>query len=59
MNYIPEHTKKNVGGFEDKIVSLFKTYTIKQTVYLRGKKLSKLKTQKQFEENINKSIRNP
>ena len=33
-----------VGGFKDKIVRLFKTNTPKQTVYRRGKKLSKPKT---------------
>ena len=45
INYIPEPIRKNVGGFKDKIVSLFKTNTPKQTVYGRGKKLSKPKTQ--------------
>ena len=30
-----------MGGFEDKIVSLFKKKTSKQTVYGRGKKISK------------------
>ena len=29
-----------MGGFEDKIVSLFKKNTSKQTVYGRGKKIS-------------------
>ena len=42
-NYIPEPIRKSVGGFKDKIVSLFKTNTPKQTVYGREKKLSKLK----------------
>ena len=42
-NYIPEPIRKSVGGFKDKIVSLFKTNTPKQTVYGRKKKLSKLK----------------
>ena len=32
-------------GFKDKIVSLFKTNTPQQTVYGRGKKLRKPKTQ--------------
>ena len=45
INYIPELVRKNVGGFKDKIVNLFKTNTPKQTVYGRGKKLSKPKTQ--------------
>ena len=42
----------SVGGFKDKIVSLFKTNTPKQAVYGRGKK------QKQSEEKIINSIRN-
>ena len=58
MNYIPESIRKIAGGFKDKVVSLFKTNTPKQTLYGRGKKLSKPKTQKQPEENIIKSIRN-
>ena len=37
--------RKSVGGFKDKIVSLFKTNTPKQTVYGRGNKLSNPKTQ--------------
>ena len=45
INYIPELVRKSVGGFKDKIISLFKTNTPKQTVYGRGKKLSKPKTQ--------------
>ena len=43
INYIPEPIRKSVGGFKDKIVNLFKTNTSKQTVYGRGKKLSKPK----------------
>ena len=50
INYIPGPIRKIVGGFKDKIVSLFKTNTSKQTVYGRGKKLIKPKTQ---------NIRNP
>ena len=50
INYVPEPIRKSVGGFKDKIVSLFKTNTPKQTVYGTGKKLSKPKTQ---------NIRNP
>ena len=41
INYIREHIRKSVGGFKDKIVNLFKINTPKQTVYGRGKKLSK------------------
>ena len=62
INYIPEPIRKTVNGFEDKVVSLFETSTSKdygeKTVYSRGKKPSKPKTQNQFEENIIKSIRN-
>ena len=29
INYIPEPIRKSVGGFKDKIVSLFKTNTPK------------------------------
>ena len=48
INYIPEPIRKNVGGFKDKIVSHFKTNTVKQTVYGTGKKLNKPKTQKKI-----------
>ena len=54
INYIPESIRKSVGGFNDKVISLFKTNTPKQTVYGRGKKLSKSKTQNKIN-----SIRNP
>ena len=54
INYIPESIRKSVGGFNDKVISLFKTNTPKQTVYGRGKKLSKPKTQNKIN-----SIRNP
>ena len=50
INYIPESIRKSVGGFKDKNLSLFKTNATKQTVYGRGNKLSKPKTQ---------NIRNP
>ena len=50
INYIPEHIRKSVDGFKDKIVNPFKTKTPKQTMYGRRKKLSKPKTQ---------NIRNP
>ena len=43
INYIPELIRKIVGGFKDRIASVFKTNTPKQTVYERGKKLSKPK----------------
>ena len=43
--YTPDSIKKRVGGFKDKIVGPFKTSTPKQTLYWRGKKLSKPKTQ--------------
>ena len=46
INYIPEPTTKLVGGFKDKIVfsKVFgKKNTPKQTVYGKGKRLSKLK----------------
>ena len=45
INHIPEPIRKSIGGFKDKIVSLFRTNTPKQTVYGGGKKLSKPKTQ--------------
>ena len=47
--YIPEPIRKSVGSFKDKTVSLFKTNTPKQTMYGRGKKLSKPKTQSKLE----------
>ena len=37
INYIPEPIRKSVGGFKDKIVSLFKKNTPKQTVWVRKK----------------------
>ena len=45
INHIPESMRKSVGGFKDKVISLFKTNTPKQTVYGRGEQLSKPKTQ--------------
>ena len=45
INYIPDPSRKSLGGFKDNIVSLFKTNAPNQTVYGRGKKLSKPKTQ--------------
>ena len=40
-------TNRNCNSFviKDKVVSIFKTNTTKQTVYWRGKNLSKPKTQ--------------
>ena len=43
--------KKIVGGFKDDVGSAFNTSKPKQTMYGWGKKLSKPKIQKQFEEN--------
>ena len=48
---------KIVGGFKDKVISLFNTNAPKQTVHGREKKLRKPKTQDQSEENIINSIR--
>ena len=48
INYIPDPIRKNVDGFKDKIISLFKTNTPKQTVYGRGKKPSKSKNAKHW-----------
>ena len=45
INYIPDPIRKSVSGLKDKIISLFKINTPKQTVNERGKKLSKPKTQ--------------
>ena len=45
MNYIPETIRKSVGALKDEAVSLFKTITPKPTMYGKGKKLSKPKTQ--------------
>ena len=44
INYIPEPIAKIVGGFKDKIVSLFITNTPKKSVY---KKKNEKKTKKQ------------
>ena len=44
INYIPEPIRKSVGGFKDVIEYLFNTNKPKQTVYKKGKKLSKPKT---------------
>ena len=63
INYIPEPIRKTIGGIKDKVVNLFKTNTPenygKQTMYQSENKPSQLKIQKQTEDNIIKSIRNP
>ena len=43
VNYFPEPIRKSVGGFKDKIISLFKTNTSKQTVYGAEKKAKQIK----------------
>ena len=45
INCIPDPIRKSVGGLKNKIVSLFKTNKPKQTLYGRGRKLSRPKTQ--------------
>ena len=45
INNIPKPIRKSVGGFKHKIVTLFKTNIPKQTMYVKGKKLSRPKTQ--------------
>ena len=57
INYIPEPIRKSADGFKNKVISLVKINTPKQTVYERGKKLIKPKTQKISEENKINSIR--
>ena len=47
-----------MGGFKDKILSLFKTSTTKQAAYGKENKLSNPKTQKQSEENKTNSFKN-
>ena len=62
ISYVPNPIRKTVGGFKGNVVSLFKTNTLeeygKQTVHGSGNRPSKLKIQKQTEDNIIKSIRN-
>ena len=43
INYLPEPTRKSVGGFKDHIVSLFYKNTPKPTVNWKRKTLSKPK----------------
>ena len=57
ISYTPEPIGKSESDFKDQVVSIFKTNIPKQTMYGRGKKLSKPKTQKQSVENIIKSIK--
>ena len=56
INYIPEPMTKFVGGFKDKIVSLFSTNIHKPNVYGGGKKLSKPNTQNKIDSIINPFI---
>ena len=41
--YLPEPMRKSECGFKDKVISPFRTNTLTQTVYGRGKKLTKPK----------------
>ena len=54
INYIPEPIRKSVGGFKDKVISCFKKNTPKQTVYGRGRKLSKPNTKQNQKSFYNK-----
>ena len=45
ITYIPKPVRKSVSVLKDKIKSLFKTNTPKQTVYGKGQKLSKPRKQ--------------
>ena len=45
IHCISKVTRKITGGFKDEVVSFFKTNIPKQTMYRRGKKLSKPKAQ--------------
>ena len=62
INYIAELIRKTLDGFKGKVVSIFKKSTpkdcSKQTVYGRGKKPTKRKTQNPSKEIIIKSIKN-
>ena len=44
---------KGIGGFKDKVICHFKLNAPKKAVYGREKKLNKLKTQKQSQEEEN------
>ena len=57
INYTTKPLIKNVSVLKDKVMSLYKTNTPKQTVYGRGKKLSKPRKQnikKPFISEVNK-----
>ena len=56
INYISKVTRKITGGFKDEVVSLFNTNTPKQTMYRRGKKLSKAKGQNKIKKKRKKII---
>ena len=56
INCIPGPMTKFVGGFKDKIVSLFSTNIHKPNVYGGGKKLSKPNTQNKIDSIINPFI---
>ena len=56
FNCILESIRKSVGGFKDKVVSLFKRNTPMQTLYGRGKKLSIQKSQEQLKDRIIRDI---
>ena len=45
INYIPKSMRKSVHVLKNKLISLLKTNTPKQTFYERGKKLSKPRKQ--------------
>ena len=45
IGYILEPLRKSAGDFTNKTASVFETSTPKQTMYGRGKKLSKTKPQ--------------
>ena len=52
FNCIPDHTRKGVGGFKDKVLSLFNTNTLKQTMKKKKKNLSKPKTRNNLKEKL-------
>ena len=51
INYTPEPIGRCVGGFKDKVISILKTNTPKQTTYGRGKELSKPKGKSNLKNN--------
>ena len=44
IKHIPKRIRKSIGGFKDEAISLFKTNTLRKTLYGRGKKLKESKT---------------